>query len=62
MTKIYERERGDSTVEDMNELASFLLTHGFAETDSEDCGFQEISYALCDYEVHVVKKRKITLK
>lgn len=59
MTRIISRSKGETTIEDMNELAKFLLNNGFAATNTEETGFQESSQALCDYEVHVVKKRPI---
>ena len=58
MVRIFSRSKGDGTVEDMNELAKYLLTHGLATTDGENMGFQEGSYALCDYEVHVIKRKR----
>lgn len=61
MTRIIIHSKGDATVEDMNNLANYLLKTGLAKLDTygdgEECGFQEGSYALCDFEVHVVKKR-----
>lgn len=57
MVRIYSRSKGDGTIEDMNELAKYLINHKLAATDGENVGFQEGSYALCDYEVHVIRKR-----
>lgn len=57
MTRIYSRSKGDGTIEDMNELAKYLLNHRFARCETENSGFQESSYALCDYEVHVIRKK-----
>lgn len=57
MTKIINHKKGDSTIEDMNRLASYLMTRGFADEDFDGAGFQGSSTALCDYEVHVIKKR-----
>lgn len=56
--RVYSRSKGDGTIEDMNELAKFLLNNGFAELNSEQSGFQESSSATCDYEVHVVRKQR----
>jgi len=60
MVRIINRWKGEETVEDMNNLANYLLSHGLAVCE-DNCGFQEGSYALCDYEVHVIKK-KVRLK
>jgi len=57
MVRAFSRSKGDGTIEDMNNLAIFLLNHGFAALETEKSGFQESSYALCDYEVHVVRKK-----
>lgn len=58
MAKIYSRSKGDGTIEDMNELAKYLLNHGLAKCETKNSGFQESSYALCDYEVHVIRKKE----
>jgi len=61
MVRIINRRKGEGTVEDMNNLASYLLRSGLVVLDTygdgEECGFQEGSYAICDYEVHVIKKK-----
>lgn len=57
MRLIYSRVKGEGTIEDMNELAKFLLNNGFAELLTKNSGFQESSHALCDYEVYIIKKR-----
>jgi hypothetical protein len=44
----------------MNNLAAFLLANNMIKYEvvaGEECGVQEASYATCDFEVHVVKKR-----
>jgi hypothetical protein len=41
----------------MNQLASYLMTRGLADEDFEGVGFQMMSSALCDFEVHVVRKK-----
>lgn len=58
MVRIFSRRKGDGTIEDMNELAKYLMNHGLAATNDENVGFQESSYALCDYEVHVIRRNK----
>ena len=58
MVRIYSRSKGDGTIEDMNELAKFLLNNRFAELETEYSRFQESSHALCDYEVHVIRKKR----
>ena len=56
MVRIISRDKGEETIEDMNHLANFLLSNGFAVCEA-GCGFQEGSYALCDFEIHVIKKK-----
>ena len=51
---------GAATTETMNNLAQFLLMNDLIKCENvagEECGVQEASYALCDFEVHIVKKR-----
>lgn len=62
MVKVYSRRQGDSTNEDMNALAGFLLEHKMIETLGDNCGVQECSEALCDFEVHVIKKNNMNWK
>jgi len=57
MVRIINRKKGESTIDEMNILASFLMTHKLADEDFKDSGFQLTSTALCDYEVHVIKKK-----
>ena len=57
MVRIINRKKGEDTIEEMNILASFLMKNGLADVDDKNCGFQETSTALCDYEVHVIKKK-----
>ena len=57
MVRIINHKKGDSTIEDMNQLASFLMTRGLADEDYFDSGFQNMSSALCDFEVHVIRKK-----
>ena len=57
MVRIINRKKGESTIDEMNILASFLMTHELADEDFKNSGFQATSTALCDYEVHVIKKR-----
>lgn len=59
MVRIINRKAGESTIEEMNILASYLMTHGLADEDSKESGFQGESTAFCDYEVHVIKKREV---
>lgn len=56
MVRIFSRSKGDGTIEDMNELAKYLLNNGFAKLSNERSRFQESSCALCDYEVHVIRR------
>ena len=58
MTIVFSRSKGESTIEDMNNLAGFLLEHKMIEILNKNCGVQECSEALCDFEVHVIRKRK----
>lgn len=53
----YSPEDKLGTTEVMNDLANFLLEHKFIECDP-NCGVQEASTALCEFEVHVIRKRK----
>jgi len=57
MVRIINHKKGDSTVEDMNQLASYLMTRGLANEDTPISGFQGESTALCDFEVHVIRKK-----
>ena len=57
MVRIIYRKKGESTIDEMNILASFLMAHNLADEDFKDSGFQSTSTALCDYEVHVIKKK-----
>ena len=56
MVRIQHVSKGAETVEVMSNLAYYLLTTGLAK-EEENCGFQEGSYALCDFEIHVIKKQ-----
>jgi hypothetical protein len=58
LERIYSRDKGDGTIEDMNELAKFLLNNGYAALQSEKSGFQESSYALRDYDVYILRVKK----
>lgn len=51
-------QKGDSTIEAMNVLASALIEHKMIETCTPDSGVQECSEALCDFEIHIIKKRR----
>lgn len=57
MVIIIHRKKGESTIDEMNILASFLMRHNFANEDFKNSGFQLASSALCDYEIHVIKKK-----
>ena len=48
--------KGEDTSDLMNSVASYLLSNGFIESP-EGCGVQEISSAICDFEIRIVKKR-----
>ena len=58
--RILSIHEGKETTETMNNLAAFLLENNLIKceiVDGEECGVQEASYATCDFDVHVVKKR-----
>lgn len=63
MVKILSVKKGSETIEVMNHLASHLLINDVVRCvhyeNGEECGFQEASYATCDFDVHVVKKRNL---
>ena len=61
MARIFSIQKGHETTDVMNYLASYLLSSGLAVCE-DGCGFQEASYALHDFEVHVVKKNKVWSK
>lgn len=56
MVRIQHVSKSDETVEVMNNLAYYLLNTGLAK-EEDGCGFQEASYATCDFEIHVIKKQ-----
>jgi len=58
MVRIIHHKKGESTIEDMNQLASYLMTRGLANEDTPISGFQGESTALYDFEVHVIRKRR----
>lgn len=53
MVKIDKYEIGDSTIEIMNNLANYLLRNNMIIDDS---GVQESSEALCNFEVHIIRR------
>ena len=58
--RILSVQEGRETTETMNNLAQFLLMNNLIKCETvagKECGVQEASYALCDFEVHIVKKR-----
>ena len=60
MMRIISIRKGKETTETMNNLAAFLLKNNLIKCEvvaGEECGVQEASYATCDFEVHIVKKR-----
>lgn len=57
MARVQFVSTGSETTEVMNNLAQYLLNSELAKVE-EGCGFQEASYATCDFEIHVVKKRQ----
>ena len=56
MVRIQHVFKGDETIEVMNNLANYLLRNNLAICE-DGCGFQEASYATCDFEIHVIKKQ-----
>lgn len=58
MTRILSYKAGDSTIKLINDVANYLMENKLADCCDEETGFQETSEALCDFEIHVVKKRQ----
>lgn len=52
--KIDSYIKGESTTDVMNNLANYLLMNKMIIV-GKDCGVQEISEALCNFEVHVIR-------
>lgn len=57
MVKIDSYTKGESTIEVMNNLANYLLMNKMIKVDI-DCGVQEVSEAICDFEVHVIRRKR----
>lgn len=57
MVKVRTHKKGDWTAELANDIMQFLLDSGIVEVPDEETGFQETSEAMCDFEVHIIKKR-----
>lgn len=56
MAKILTRKKGDWTAEDPNHIMLYLLQNNFVHVD-KNTGFHETSEALCDFEIHIIKKK-----